>query len=304
LHDPTPPDSYLSWCLARPGVSRYVDVAGNPIHYLEWAGPRENAHTLLLVHGFMGHAHWWDFVAPALAEDYRVVAMDLGGMGDSGYRAKYSLADFVAEIVGLIRHDNRGPVTVIGHSFGGRCTILAAHAHPELMARIIVVDSHVGFTDEQRKHKFRREARREKKRYADLESGKARFRLIPEEPGTAPLVFDHIAAHSLKRDGDAWIWKFDEAVMERMPRPPITDAQTLPLLTVSMDFVCGAHSEVVPPEHAAKIAAVVRRGRAPIVVPGAYHHVPIGQPIALTAVLRALLTKQTRNSGDLSVDAS
>jgi pimeloyl-ACP methyl ester carboxylesterase len=237
----------------------------------------------------MGHAHWWDFVAPALAENYRVLSMDIGGMGDSGYRNGYSLATCVAEIEGVLRHARLLSPTVIGHSFGGRCTILTAYAHPELMERIIVVDSHIGFKDEERGHRFNRESRREKKRYADLASGKARFRLIPDEPGTHPLIFDHIATHSLKRDGDAWIWKFDEAVMQQMPRPEITDAQALPLLQVPMDFVCGAHSVVVPPAHAAKVAAAIPRGRGPIVIPAAYHHVPTGRPVALTSVLRALL---------------
>jgi len=292
LSDPSPTDTYLSWCLARPGESRYVDVAGNRIHYLEWPGPSsaaDGARCLLLVHGFMGHAHWWDFVAPALAEDYRVLSMDLGGMGDSSYRDKYTLADFVAEIAGVIQHAKLAPVTIIGHSFGGRCTILTAHQYPDLIERIIVVDSHIGFPDDERKHRFNRGARREKKRYGDLQSAKARFRLIPEETGTPPLVFDHIATHSVKQDGDAWIWKFDEAVMERMPRPAITDAQALPLLKVPMDFVCGAHSAVVSPEHAAKVAAGIRHGRGPIVMPAAFHHVLIGQPAALTSVLRALL---------------
>jgi pimeloyl-ACP methyl ester carboxylesterase len=293
LTNAIPYDDYVSWCLARPGVSNYIDAGGNRIHYLEWRGP-QGAPTLLLIHGFMGHAHWWDFVAPALAENYRVLSMDLGGMGDSGYRAKYSLADYVAEIAGVIRHATAERISIIGHSFGGRCTILTAHQHAELIERIVVVDSHVGFRDEERRHRFNREARREKKRYADLASAKARFRLIPEEPGTHPVVFDHIATHSVKKDGDAWIWKFDEAVMERMPRPAMTDAQALPLLKVPADFVCGAHSLVVSPEHAAKVAAAIRLGRAPIVIPAGFHHVPIGQPLALVAVLRALLAKENR----------
>jgi pimeloyl-ACP methyl ester carboxylesterase len=289
----TPLDDYLSWCLARPGISKYIEAGGNRVHYLEWEGPSA-APSLLLVHGFMGHAHWWDFVAPALAENYRVLAMDLGGMGDSGYRERYSLSQFIAEVEGVIRAVKLDALTVIGHSFGGRCTILTAYEHPELMERIIVVDSHVGFADEDRKRRFNREARREKKRYSDLQSAKARFRLVPEETGTHPTILDHVATHSLKKDGDAWIWKFDEAVMEKMPKPQITDAQALPLLKVPADFVCGAHSLVVPPEHAAKVAASIREGRAPVVIPGGFHHVPIGQPLALVGVLRALLASSKR----------
>src|SRR5262245_59084555 len=200
----------------------------------------------------MGHAHWWDFFAPVLAQDFRVIAIDLSGMGDSGYRTQYSLEDYVAEIAAVIRHAQLEPVTIIGHSFGGRCTILTAHAHPELIKRIIVVDSHVGFADEERTRRFNRESRREKKRYADLSSAKQRFRLVPDEPGTPPRIFDHVATHSLKLENAAYVWKFDEAVMERMPKPQLTDAQALPHLKMPMDFVCGEHSIVAPLAHAKK----------------------------------------------------
>jgi pimeloyl-ACP methyl ester carboxylesterase len=242
----------------------------------------------------MGHAHWWDFVAPALAENYHVVAMDLGGMGDSGYRKKYSLADFVAEIAGVIDALKLAPLTIIGHSFGGRCTILTAHAHPQLLERIIVVDSHVGFEDEERKRRFNRDKRTEKKRYPDLASAKLRFRLVPSESGSSPLALDHIAANSIKKETNAhgeaaYVWKFDEAVMEHMPRPELTDAQALPLLKMPVDFICGEHSVVAPLAHAKKVMAAVGRGRGPIVIPGAHHHVPIGQPLGLVCALRALL---------------
>jgi len=286
----SPHDQYLSWCLAHPGVSRYVNVAGVSIHYLEWVGPA-GAPTLLLLHGFMGHAHWWDFIAPVLAQNFRVVAMDLSGMGDSGYRDEYSLDSYVGEIAGVIRHTGDAPIKMVAHSFGGRCAIVTAYAHPELFKRIIVVDSHVGFADEERKRRFNRESRHEKKRYADLTSAKARFRLVPDEPGTLPRIFDHVATHSLKQEDGAWVWKFDEAVMRNMTRPAITDAQALPLLKVPMDFVCGEHSVVAPPDHARRVAAAIPNGRGPIVVPAAYHHVPIGQPLALVSALGALLAE-------------
>jgi pimeloyl-ACP methyl ester carboxylesterase len=253
-------------------------------------GP-QNAATLVLVHGFMGHAHWWDFVAPALAENYRVIAMDLSGMGDSGHRDEYSLDKYVAEIAGVIRATSAQPVYLIGHSFGGRCSILTAYAHPELLKRLIVVDSHVSFPnpDPKGKRHFNREPGRAKKRYADLASAKARFRLVPEETGTQPLILDHIAGHSLKQDGDGYSWKFDEAVVSNGPKPVVSDARAIPLLKVPMDFVCGERSLVVPPEHAQQVAEAITVGRAPIVIPSGFHHLPIGQPVALVAVLRALL---------------
>ena len=237
----------------------------------------------------MGHAHWWDFVAPALAEDYRVLAFDLGGMGDSGHRGSYSLDTHVAEVVAAIRQSCSAPIKLVGHSFGGRCAILTAYAQPELLERLIVVDSRVSFPDPGRERVFGPNTGRSKNRYADLAAAKARFRLVPDEPGTHPTIFDHIAMHSLKRDGDAWIWKFDGGIVDRGPKPVVSDARALPLLKVPMDYVCGEYSRVVSREHALQVMADVPRGRGPVVIPAAHHHLPIGQPVALVSALRALL---------------
>lgn len=281
-------DEYLTWCLSRPGISQYLDIDGHRAHYLEWAGPRD-APTLVLVHGFMGHAHWWDFVAPALADNYRVIALDLSGMGDSGRRSEYSLDSYVGEIASVIRGTSTQPVYLIGHSYGGRCSILTAFSHPELLRRLIVVDSHVSFPDPNRERLFNREPGREKKRYASLDAAKARFRLVPDEDGTHPTILEHIATHSVKQEGDAFVWKFDTAVTNSGPKPVVSDANAIPQLKVAMDYVCGQHSKVVPPEHAAKVAEAITVGRAPIVIPAGFHHLPIGQPLALVSVLRALL---------------
>jgi pimeloyl-ACP methyl ester carboxylesterase len=281
-------DEYLTWCLSRPGKSHYLEIGGHRTHYLEWEGPRD-APTLVLVHGFMGHAHWWDFVAPALADNYRVVALDLSGMGDSGYRREYSMDMYVEEIASVIRNTGTQSVYLIGHSYGGRCSILTAHVYPELLRRLIVVDSHVSFPDPNRPRHFNREPGREKKRYASLDAAKTRFRLVPDEGGTHASILDHIATHSIKQDGDAFVWKFDTAVTNSGPKPVVSDANAIPLLKVAMDYVCGQHSKVAPPEHAAKVAAAIVVGRAPIVIPAGFHHLPIGQPLALVSALRALL---------------
>jgi pimeloyl-ACP methyl ester carboxylesterase len=81
-------------------VQRMIDAPGRSGHlhsddqltrYLEW-GDSSNARVLMLLHGFRGHTHWWDFIAPWFARDYRVIAIDFAGMGDSSSRLKYSRA--------------------------------------------------------------------------------------------------------------------------------------------------------------------------------------------------------------------
>ena len=80
---PAPPDSGTR----RSGTIRRADAVRSPesgcrIRTLRW-GARDRP-GVVLVHGGAAHAHWWVSIAPHLARDYAVVALDLSGHGDSG----------------------------------------------------------------------------------------------------------------------------------------------------------------------------------------------------------------------------
>src|SRR6266849_2863167 len=75
---------------------------------------------LLFVHGGGAHANWWSFIAPYLTRDFRVAAIDLSGMGDSGRRQSYGSDIRAAEMRAVIADAGLGQRPfVIGHSFGG-----------------------------------------------------------------------------------------------------------------------------------------------------------------------------------------
>ena len=86
--------------LDTPYEKREVEVEGCPIRYLLWG--EEDKPGLLLVHGNGAHAYWWSFIAPFFLDHYRVAAINLGGMGDSGYRERYRAETFAAELMAEI----------------------------------------------------------------------------------------------------------------------------------------------------------------------------------------------------------
>lgn len=285
-------EQFIERSRARPGTSRHVDAAGIRLHYLEWSGPAD-APPLLLLHGYLAHAHWWDFVAPWLAERFRVIAPDFGGMGDSAYRPEYSYAQFHAEVCALIEATGIHGCTGIGHSFGGRALLYACHARPELFARAIVVDSRLGSPDDPVRG-FDEEWR-PKKRYPDQATILQRFMLRPLEPAPAAAL-DHMGRHSIRQEDGQWTWKFDENVtrvfQQRGVDPRgVDDADELAGLRTPVDFVYGEDSRVVTPPRAALLADCLPDVRSVTCIPASHHHLPVSQPIALVAVLRALLAK-------------
>src|SRR5689334_7611632 len=124
-----PAPDWFRWAISHPGQSRLVTVAGCPIHYLLW--PRQSGEPggrgLLFVHGGGAHSYWWSYIAPYFIRDFRVAAIDLSGMGDSGWRSEYSSDLRAQEIQAVIADARLGDRPfVVGHSFGGFMTMKVA----------------------------------------------------------------------------------------------------------------------------------------------------------------------------------
>jgi pimeloyl-ACP methyl ester carboxylesterase len=110
------------------------------LHVLEWS--REGT-PLVFVHGFGNDAHIWDDAAPAVAEYYRTVALDLRGHGDSDRDAerRYDYEFHVADLEAALASLGIERMVLVGHSLGGRIGTLFAGRHPDRMAGFVIVDS-------------------------------------------------------------------------------------------------------------------------------------------------------------------
>src|SRR5438067_502216 len=99
---------------------------GLRFHFLDWGTRGEP--PLLLLHGGAQTAHSWDEVAPDLARDHHVLALDQRGHGDSDWapEGQYRRDDFVADVRAFL--DDRGwtAPTVMALSLGGLNAIASA----------------------------------------------------------------------------------------------------------------------------------------------------------------------------------
>ncbi len=283
-------EQFVQHSIASPGQKRQIANAGIVSNYLEWPGPK-GAPTLLLLHGFLAHAHWWDFIAPWLASRFRVIALDFGGMGDSGTRPEYAHEQFEQEIEGLVTALGIRGCIGVGHSFGGRTLLYTCGRFPDLFSRAIVVDSRLGSPDDPLRGFD--DIWRPKKRYDNEATILQRFLLVPEEPAPA-IALAHMGRHSIRQEADGqWVWKFDEIITRLFRADPnsrgVDDNAELRNMMLPVDFIYGEDSRVVTPARAARLKACLPNVRSVTGLPASYHHLPVSQPIALLGVLRALL---------------
>lgn len=150
----------------RAGARCYaIKVAGHRWSYLD-AGRVKPAHAarrsrsallvpalpkpvIVLVHGFTGAKENWLPLMGALAANYRVIAPDLPGWGDSerlaqgdyGAAAQVERLAMFLRVLPTITGIEGPPALLVGHSMGGQIAGLLAARHPELVDRLVLMSA-------------------------------------------------------------------------------------------------------------------------------------------------------------------
>jgi pimeloyl-ACP methyl ester carboxylesterase len=95
---------------------------------------------LVLVHGaFSDHETNWEFVKPEFRERFTVYAIARRGRGDTDATEGHSLEDEARDVVAVIRRVHK-PVFLLGHSYGAHCALVAAHAAPERVRKLVLYE--------------------------------------------------------------------------------------------------------------------------------------------------------------------
>ena len=283
---PPAPQWFVDTVAALP-ESSFVECDGARIHYLRW-GDRKRP-GLLLVHGNAAHAYWWSFIAPFLARDYNVAAMDLSGMGDSQWRAHYTMELFAKEELAVCEDAGMflspEPPIIVAHSFGGFVTMLTGALYGDRLAGTVIVDSPVNPPDrpggppkrELRPHNV----------YPTMAAALARFRLMPPQGCENLFLLDWVGRHSLKAVEGGFTWKFDPAIWQSFS---IGDtAARLKATKCRIAVFRGEHSILLPPEIGEYMFNLLGRSAPMVEIPQAQHHIMLDQPLAMVSALRALL---------------
>jgi haloacetate dehalogenase len=119
-----------------------VDCEGVSIHGVRAGGGA----PLLLLHGHPQTHAMWHRVAPALAERYSVVAIDLRGYGDSARvapsadHAAHSKRAMALDALAVMRRFGFARFGVCGHDRGARVAHRLALDHPRAVRRMMLLD--------------------------------------------------------------------------------------------------------------------------------------------------------------------
>ena len=86
-------------------VDKIIEHPLGDISYSKWSSSVDTKNLIVLIHGTGAHKKWWDPIAPQFLNYSNVVAIDLPGMGESGFRKKYGIKDFGECITSVIEKE-------------------------------------------------------------------------------------------------------------------------------------------------------------------------------------------------------
>ena len=107
------------------------------------AGP-----TVVFMHGIGGNRSNWREQLAALAPEFRAVAWDARGYGDSDdYAGPLAFPDFAADLLRLLDHLDVERAHLVGLSMGGRIAMDFYEAHTSRVASLVLCDTFPGYDE-------------------------------------------------------------------------------------------------------------------------------------------------------------
>ena len=258
------------------------------------AGPR-----VVFLHGLFGQGKNWTTVAKGLSDRHRVTLLDLPNHGHSPWTDRVDYLD-MAELVAAELAGYGEPVTLVGHSMGGKVAMQLALRRPELLRALVVVDIAPveypisgGRTDDPDEEASPFAAFIAAMRAVDLRDLRSRQQADEALRTAVPSrMVRSFLLQSLVRedDGGGWRWRLNLELLERdlealrgFPEPPSGARFDGPVL-----WVAGANSHYVLPEDRARMVQLFPTTRL-VRIKNAGHWVHSEQPEIFLGTLRRFL---------------
>ncbi|HTN38233.1 MAG TPA: alpha/beta hydrolase, partial [Arachidicoccus sp.] len=118
-------------------LEKAITVNGTKLAYYE----QGKGETIFLLHGWPQTSHIWRKVLPHLAKKFRVIAVDLPGLGKSANPSSYdtkNIATIINQLAGALRIDQ---LHLVGHDIGAWVAVAFALNFESKLKTLTVIDA-------------------------------------------------------------------------------------------------------------------------------------------------------------------
>jgi esterase len=267
-----------------------IELRGLRFHYRDWPSAKPGAPTLVLLHGYTGHARSWDAFAEAMTDRYRVIALDQRGHGESGWAGAggYGVEVMTADLEAFVAALGLESFDLLGLSMGGMVAMDYAGRRPSALRRLAIID--IGPELVSQGSSRIQEGQKQTDVFATREAAFAAARAvnaIPPEAHHRHRVYNNLLVLA---DGQ-FTWRYDRAlrdVRELKVRSVEDSWASCAAIAVPTLVMRGEISDILAPEIAERMVEVIPDAKL-ATVEGSGHAIPLDKPAGFLAAARAFL---------------
>jgi pimeloyl-ACP methyl ester carboxylesterase len=267
-----------------------IELQGLRFHYRDWPARHSRAPSLVLLHGYTGHARSWDAFAEAMTDRYRVLALDQRGHGESGWAGAghYGIEAMTKDLKAFVSAIGLRGFTLLGLSMGGMVAMDYAGGRPSELAALVIVDigPELVTSGSQRIQVAQQASDVFDSRDAAFAVARAANPLPPEAHQR-----HRVDNNLMMTEEGLWTWRYDRALRstrELRPRDAETGWRSCANIAVPTLLVRGALSDILAAEIAERMIQTIPDARLATVA-NSGHSVPLDAPDGFLAAARTFL---------------
>lgn len=274
------------------GEDGYLTIHGLRHHYIRWGDA--GADPVVLLHGLMNNARYWEHVARPLSETYGVYAPDLRGHGESEHApGGYLVWAFAMDLRGFVEEMDFEAFDLVAHSIGSRVAMSYAREHSHRLKHLVLVDMGPQMADTGARG-IRKSTGSARTQPGFPTEAEALEHFAAMYPGASQEFLMRQVAAGLQLDEGSGnlVFRWDPAIHEATGRGAIAEIpylwESLEHITCPTLVVRAEKSKVLSREIQEEMVRRLPNGRA-VEIPDAGHQVPLHQPEVFTRVVREFL---------------
>lgn len=242
---------------------------------------RTDAPTLVLIHGLFGSLDNLAVIRRHFENDYRVVSFDLPDHGKSFRSDTFSFDDYAESILAVLRSLELSKLVLVGHSLGGKVSMVIASLAPELIEQLVIMDIAPVAYDARHENVIKGLTSVDLSALSSRKDASAALAEHIPERGIQSFLLKSLYQNE---DGQ-WDWRFNLNLVindyEKLSDWPYKDV----MYAGDTLFIKGSKSDYILSKHQPKIVQQFPQATAKIVTAGHWLHAEKPQTI------NALLTK-------------
>ena len=276
------------------GEDGYMALHGLRHHYIRWGDPDGDA--VVLLHGLMNNARYWEHVAGRLRPEYTVYAPDLRGHGETEHApGGYLVWAFAMDLRGFVEELDLEAFDLVAHSIGSRIAMSYARDHGHRLKHLVLADMGPQMAEAGARgiRKSTGEARERSGFPTEAEALEHFATLYPGQPKEF-LVRQLAASLVLDETSGNLVFRFDPQINQATGRAALVEIpylwESLEHITCPTLVIRAEKSKVLSAEIGQQMVDRLPNARY-VEIPDAGHQVPLHQPDAFAKVIREFLAE-------------